>query len=70
MEPSTALYAADAKVDDIENVECEVAKIVVHGIDDFLACECGYPGRVLAAAGADLGDDDETVRIRMERLRG
>ena len=62
------MHAADAKVDDVEGVEAEVAKIVVDAVDEFLAREGVDPGFVRTAAGADLGDDDEVIGIGMERL--
>jgi hypothetical protein len=45
-----------------------VAQIVVYGVDDLLARTCLRPRTVTAATRADFGDDDQIVRIRMERL--
>jgi hypothetical protein len=60
--------AHDPEVDDLERVEPEMAQIVV---DRTLELGRGHrrdPRCVPAAPGADLGDDDEMVGIRMERL--
>ena len=57
-----------AQVDDVEHVEAEVAQIVVDGLRQLFARKGRDPGPVLAAPGADLGDDDEIVGIGMQRL--
>lgn len=63
-----AFEAAYSEVDDVELVEAEVAEVVVDAVDDLLTGECGDPGCVCAAASTDFGDDDEAVRVGMERL--
>src|SRR6185312_9555013 len=57
-----------AKVDDIEHVEPEIAQVVVHRLREFLRGHGGKPRSVGASARADLSDDDEIVRIGMQRL--
>ena len=58
----------DPEVDDVEHVQAEVAQVVVHRLAQLVGREGGVPRFVLAASGADLGDDDELVRIGMQRL--
>jgi len=43
-------------------------QVVVDRLCQFFAREGRAPGSVLAAQGADLGDDDEIVAIRVQRL--
>ena len=57
-----------AQVDDVEHVEAEVAQIVVHRLRQFFRRHRRDPRAVVAAPRADLGDDDEIVAIRMQRL--
>ena len=57
-----------AQVDHLEHVEAEVAQVVVHRLGQLGGREGRQPGAVLAAPGADLGDDDEVVGIGMQRL--
>ena len=57
-----------AKVDDVEDVQAEVAKVVVNRVGQCLARHGRDPRTVRAAPGADLGDDDQVVTIRMQRL--
>jgi hypothetical protein len=55
-----------AKVHHIEHVKPEIAQIVAHGLRQLFAGEGRQPRAILAALGADLGDDDEIVRILRE----
>ena len=40
----------------------------MHRLGEFLGRKGGNPRSILAAPGADFGDDDEIVLIRMERF--
>ena len=55
----------DAKIDDIEHVELQVAQIVMHGLLQLVGGESRQPGGIRAPARADLGNDDEIVSIGM-----
>ncbi len=56
----------EAEVDDGEGVEAEVAEVVVDGAGELLCGDGGEPGGVAAAAGADLGDEEEVFGIGVE----
>ena len=57
-----------AQIDDIDDVDAEIAQIVVHGLRQFLAREGGNTGSICTAPGADLGHDDEILWIGMQCL--
>jgi hypothetical protein len=61
-------FSHDAQVDHVEHLEAKIAEVVVHGRFQFRGRGGRKPGCVVAAPGADLGDDDEIVRIGMQRL--
>ena len=46
----------------------EIAQVVVHRLGQLFGRERREPGSILAAPGADLGDDDEIVGIGVQRL--
>ena len=52
----------------LQHIQPEVAQIIVHRCFEFRRGKCRVPGRIGAAAGADFGDDDEVVRIGMQRF--
>jgi len=56
-----------AQVHDIELVETEISQIVVDPSDEFLARQSVNPGLARSPAGAQLGNNYQTVRIGMER---
>ena len=58
----------DAQVDDVERVEAEVAQVVVHRAASSAGAMRRDPRGVRAAHRADLGDDDQIVRIGVQRL--
>ena len=58
----------DPQVDDLQRIEPEIAEIVVDRALKLGGRHGGDPGCVDASAGADLGDDHETVGIGMQRL--
>ena len=60
--------AHDAHIDDFDRVETEVAQVVMHAALDIFRFERRQPRAVVAANRADLRDDHEVVRIRMQRL--
>jgi len=45
-----------AQVHDLENVEPEIAEVVVHRLAQLAGRERRNPGPIVAATGADLGD--------------
>ena len=63
-----AVKPADAKVDDVQRVEAEVAQIVVHGPAQLVRGECDEPVAVIVPARSDLGDDMEIVGVRVQGL--
>lgn len=48
----------DARVDDVEDVEPQIAQVVVHGLRQALRRERWQPRPPFIATGADLGDAD------------
>ncbi len=54
-------HSSDAKIDDVERVESEIAQIVMNGIDQFLTRKRMKPGFVLTAASAHLGDNHQAI---------
>ncbi len=58
----------DSQVDDVKPLESEISKIIVNGIDQILPGKSNIPGHICSPASADLGDDYQVIRIRMERL--
>ena len=70
IEPSPGLPCAEhaAQVDHVEDIDAQIAKIVVHGLGQLRGRGRRQPGSIVTAPGPDLGDDDEVVRIRMQRL--
>ena len=65
---ASASAARDSEIDHVEHIEAEVAEVVVHGLRQVFARERREPRSVRAAPGADLGDDDEVVRVGRQRL--
>ncbi len=59
---------ADPEIDDIEHLQAQIPKIIVHGRAQLIAGESHVPGLVGLPARADLGDDDQIAGIRVERL--
>lgn len=57
-----------AKIDHVQHIQTQIAEIVVDRLSQFPRREGRDPRSVLAAPGADLGDDDEVVGIGRERL--
>jgi len=54
-----------AKIDDVEHVDAQIAQVVVHRSDQLVG-RCRFEHRSIGPAPcADLGDDDEIIRIRM-----
>ncbi len=58
--------AADAEIDDIEGIYCQVAQVIVGALGQALGGEVGEPGFVLAAPGAELGDQDEILGVGVD----
>ena len=56
------------EVHDVEHLEAEVAEVVMNRLRQLLPREGRVPGLVLAAQGADLGDDHEAFGVGVERL--
>ena len=57
-----------AKIDDVEHVDAQISQVVVHRSDQLVG-RCRFEHRSIGPAPcADLGDDDEIIRIWMERL--
>src|SRR5947207_360173 len=54
------------EVDNIENIDTEVAKVALHAADQILPGESWNPGAVFSAPRANFGHDHEAVPIRME----
>ena len=61
-------HASDPEVDDVQRIESEISKVIVHGIDQFLARKGMDPRFVFEPPRAHLGDDRQSRPIRMERL--
>ena len=59
--------APEAKIDHVERIKLEIAQVVVHSVNDFLARASVRPGAIAAAARAHLGHDHQIVWVRMER---
>ena len=57
-----------AQIHHIEHFQAEVAQVVVHLRPEFRRRLRRQPGSVVAAPGADLGHDRETVAVGMQRL--
>src|SRR2546430_8857782 len=60
--------SSDPQVHDIKPIEPKISEIVMNGIDQFLTRKSMRPGFVRFAPSADLGDDHQVIRVRMERL--
>ena len=56
------------QVDDLENIEAEVAQVVVDRLRQLLGREGRVPGFVVPTPGADLGDDHEVVGVGRQRF--
>lgn len=52
-----------AQVDDVERLQPEVRQIVLDGARELVRFERRQPRRILAAARANLGDDQQVVRV-------
>ena len=59
---------ADPQVDDVERVQAEVLEVLVDGLRELLGLQRGLPAALGAAPRADLGDDVQVVRVRVQRL--
>jgi hypothetical protein len=59
---------AEPQVDHVERVEPEAAQVAVHLLAQLLGAAGRRPAALLVAAGADLGDEVQVVRVRRERL--
>jgi hypothetical protein len=57
-----------AKIDDVENIDAQVAQVVVHRTDQLARGRCGEHRSIRPAPRADLGDDDKVVWIGMKRF--
>ncbi len=57
-----------AKVDQFERIQPQIAQIVLHRLDQFVARKGRIPGSIRTAPRADLGDDDEIVGIGVQRF--
>ena len=70
IEPSLGAWDVthDAVVDHVDGLDTEVLQVVVDRAGQCFRRDGRVPRAVLAAPGADLGDDHEVVRIGMQRL--
>ncbi len=59
--------ASNTEIDDIQSVEAEVPEVVVNAVDELLAGKSRNPRLVFTPARTQLGDDDESFRIGVER---
>jgi hypothetical protein len=57
-----------AQIDHVEHIQSEVAQIVVYRFSQFPARERREPRSVCAAARAHLRDDEQIVRIGVQRF--
>src|SRR5262249_23611824 len=60
--------SANPEIDDVESVQAEISQVVMNAVDKVLAGESMKPGLVGTPTIAHLGDDHETIRVRIERL--
>jgi hypothetical protein len=58
----------DAQIDDVENIEAEIAQVVMHCCRKLLGGKSRVPRAIGTALGADLGDDGQIVGIGMQGL--
>src|SRR4051812_2195504 len=54
-----------AKVDYVEDIDGQIAEVVVHGLDQLLGRRRCEHRPIVPAPRADFGDDDEIIRIWM-----
>jgi len=57
---------AHPEIDDIEGIEAEIAQIVLDALDQIFSRTVENPGAIVATASADLGDEGEVFRVRMQ----
>ncbi len=56
----------ETQVHDVQHVHAEPSEVVVHGAGEILGRKGGVPGAVVASTRADLGDDGQIVRVRIQ----
>ena len=61
------LVEHDPEVDDVQDVEAQIAEIVVDRLGQFGGRERQEPGSIFAATGANL-DNDQIIRVGVKRL--
>src|SRR5438270_12717875 len=59
--------SSNPKIDDIQHFESEISKTFVNSVNQFLTCKSMDPRFVFAAATADVGNNDQPIRLGMER---
>ena len=57
-----------AKVDYIEDIDGQIAEVVVHGLDQLLGRRRCEHRPIVPAPRADFGDDDKACGVGVERL--
>ena len=58
--------STQAKVDDIEGLKAEVPQIIVDALNQIFTRTVENPGTIVATASANLGNEGEIFRVRMQ----